>query len=107
MHDDLRQEHGAPASQHHDKPDPPNNAPPGLGPASDQQDLRPIASHRRVVRHQAQRLGAGLRAAGVPVKVFGARETNHSRINTELGLPQDPCTRELWAFVDAHREAGR
>jgi hypothetical protein len=40
------------------------------------------------------------------VKVFGARETNHSRINTELGLPQDPCTRELWAFVDAHRGAG-
>ena len=55
---------------------------------------------------QAQRLGAVLRSAGVPVKVFGARETNHSRINAELGLPQDPCTRELWAFVDAHRGAG-
>jgi predicted esterase len=56
---------------------------------------------------QAQRLGAVLRAAGVPVKVFGARETNHSRINNELGLPQDPCTRELWAFVDAHHGATR
>lgn len=55
---------------------------------------------------QAQRLGAVLRSAGVPVKVFGARETNHSRINAELGWPQDPCTRELWAFVDAHRGSG-
>jgi acetyl esterase/lipase len=56
---------------------------------------------------QAQRLGAVLRAAGVPVKVFGARETNHSRINNELGLPQDTCTRELGAFVDAHHGATR
>ncbi|MBM3865203.1 MAG: alpha/beta hydrolase [Verrucomicrobia bacterium] len=56
---------------------------------------------------QAQRLGTVLRGVGVPVKVFGARETNHSRINAELGLPQDPCTRELWAFLDAHQQAGR
>jgi len=56
---------------------------------------------------QAQRLGAVLRSAKVPVRVFGARETNHSRINAELGLPQDPCTRELWAFLDAPQQAGR
>lgn len=56
---------------------------------------------------QAQRLGTVLRGVGVPVKVFGARETNHSRINAELGLPQDPCTRELWAFLGAHQQAGR
>lgn len=52
---------------------------------------------------QAQRLGSVLRAAGVPAKVFGARETSHTLINANLGLPQDPCTKELWAFTDAHR----
>lgn len=56
---------------------------------------------------QAQRLGAVLRTAGIPVKVFGARETNHSRINAELGLSQDPCTSELWSFVAAHGGPGR
>jgi acetyl esterase/lipase len=49
---------------------------------------------------QAQRLGGVLREAGVPVKVSGAKETTHTRINAELGLPDDPATKELWAFLD-------
>lgn len=49
---------------------------------------------------QAQRLGAVLKAAGIPVKVFGARETSHSKINANLGVPDDPSTKELYAFVD-------
>jgi acetyl esterase/lipase len=48
---------------------------------------------------QAFRLGAALKQAGVPVKVFGARETNHNRINASLGVEGDPATKELFAFV--------
>ena len=48
---------------------------------------------------QAQRLASVLKAAGVPVTVFGARETNHSRINADLGLPNDPTTKELFEFL--------
>jgi len=48
---------------------------------------------------QAQRLGAVLKDAGVPVKVFGARETNHIKLNENLGLPDDPATKALFEFV--------
>jgi acetyl esterase/lipase len=48
---------------------------------------------------QAQRLAAALKGAGVPVTAFGARETYHSKINADLGLPEDPATKELFAFV--------
>ena len=49
---------------------------------------------------QAQRLAAVLKDAGVPVTVFGARETNHNKINADLGLPDDPATKALFEFVD-------
>ncbi len=49
---------------------------------------------------QAQRLANVLRAAGVPVTVFGARETTHNRINADLGLPDDPATKAVFAFLD-------
>ncbi|MBI5758065.1 MAG: alpha/beta hydrolase [Planctomycetales bacterium] len=48
---------------------------------------------------QAQRLGAVLKEAGLPVTVFGAKETNHTRINAELGRPDDPSTKALFDFV--------
>lgn len=48
---------------------------------------------------QAFRLGAVLKEAGVPVKVFGARETNHNRLNDNLGTAGDPSTKELYDFV--------
>ncbi len=48
---------------------------------------------------QARRLGAVLKAAEVPVKVFGASETTHSRLNADLGLPDDPATKELFEFL--------
>jgi arylformamidase len=50
---------------------------------------------------QAQRLGAVLKDAGVPVTLFGARETYHSRINADLGRPGDPATKALFTFVAA------
>lgn len=48
---------------------------------------------------QAQRLGDVLKAAEIPVRVFGAKETNHGRINAELGMPDDPSTKALFEFV--------
>jgi acetyl esterase/lipase len=48
---------------------------------------------------QAQRLGNVLKAAGIPVMVFGARETTHNKINADLGLPDDPATKALFEFV--------
>ncbi len=49
---------------------------------------------------QAQRLAAALKGSGVPVIAFGARETYHSKINADLGLPDDPATKALFEFVD-------
>ena len=49
---------------------------------------------------QAQRLAGVLKAAAVPVRVFGARESTHNKINADLGLPDDPGTKALFEFVD-------
>ena len=48
---------------------------------------------------QAQRLGAVLKDAGIPATVFGAKETNHGRINADIGLPEDPVSKALFDFV--------
>jgi len=48
---------------------------------------------------QARRFEAALKEAGVPAKAFGARETNHTRINSELGLPDDSPTKALFEFI--------
>src|SRR5438309_6670561 len=39
---------------------------------------------------QAQRLASALKDAGVPVKVYGARESTHNKINADLGVPDSP-----------------
>ena len=56
---------------------------------------------------QAQRLAAVLKDAGVPVTVFGARETNHTKINADLGLARRRAEPALFAFVRTAAEAGR
>jgi arylformamidase len=48
---------------------------------------------------QAQRLASVLKSAGIPVKVFGAEESTHNKINADLGLPDDPATKAVFAFV--------
>jgi arylformamidase len=48
---------------------------------------------------QARRLGNVLKEAGVPVTLFGARETTHNKINADLGLPDDPSTKALFEFL--------
>ena len=50
---------------------------------------------------QAFRLGAVLKAAGVKTTVFGAKETNHRKLNDNLGTTGDPATKVLLEFVDA------
>lgn len=58
-----------------------------------------VANHPDVTA-QAQRLGNSLKEADVPVTVFGARETTHTRINADLGKPDDPATAALLAFME-------
>jgi acetyl esterase/lipase len=49
---------------------------------------------------QAQRFGNVLKENGLPVTLFGARETTHTKINADLGKPDDPATKALFEFVD-------
>ena len=47
---------------------------------------------------QARRLAAVLQGAGISAKVVG-RETTHEGLNDEIGEPNDPVTKEVFAFV--------
>jgi acetyl esterase/lipase len=49
---------------------------------------------------QAQRLGNALKDAGVRVTLFGGKETTHSKINADIGRPDDPATKALFEFLD-------
>ena len=51
-------------------------------------------------RAQAGILEAALEAAEVPVKAYGKQDSNHSRLNDELGMPGDPATEEFYKFLD-------
>ena len=48
---------------------------------------------------QARRMANVLKEAGISVKVVAGRETTHNSINDNLGAPDDPVTKELFAFV--------
>jgi len=48
---------------------------------------------------QAKRLGSALNEAGIAAKLFGAKDTEHSKINDNLGLPDDPSTKAMLEFV--------
>ncbi len=48
---------------------------------------------------QAQRLGTVLTDAGIPVTLFGGRDTTHSRLNENLGTPDDAASKALFEFV--------
>jgi len=48
---------------------------------------------------QAQRLASVLKESGIPVTVFGGRETTHNKINADIGLPDDPGTKALFDFL--------
>ena len=48
---------------------------------------------------QALRLGKVLKDAGIPVTLFGGRETTHNKLNADLGLADDPATKALFEFL--------
>jgi arylformamidase len=48
---------------------------------------------------QALRLGAVLKDAKIPVRLFGMRDTYHTKLNDDLGQPDDPATKALSEFV--------
>jgi len=48
---------------------------------------------------QAKRLESALTSKGISAKAFGATNTNHGKINNDLGLPNDPSTAEVLAFL--------
>ena len=51
-------------------------------------------------RVQARRLQSLLLAVGVPARAYGKGDSNHSRLNNDLGKPDDPATREFYKFLD-------
>jgi acetyl esterase/lipase len=48
---------------------------------------------------QARRMAAVLEAAGISAKVVNGREATHASLNDNIGAPNDPVTKELFAFV--------
>lgn len=48
---------------------------------------------------QARRLEAVLRNAGIPVRAVGEGDTNHRRLNDDLGQPDNPLTGEFLGFL--------
>jgi len=50
---------------------------------------------------QARRLEGVLQVADIPVTVYGKRDSNHVRLNNDLGKPDDPATQKLFGFLDA------
>ena len=53
-------------------------------------------------RAQARRLEAVLKDADIPATAYGKRDSNHSRLNNDLGKPDDPATKELYKFLEAN-----
>jgi len=56
-------------------------------------------SHHPDNTAQARHFGDKLKAAEVPVTLFGARDTEHVKLNSDLGLASDPATKALETFV--------
>jgi hypothetical protein len=48
---------------------------------------------------QAKRLERTLTSKGIQAKAFGAANTTHGKINSDLGLPNDPSTTEVLSFL--------
>ena len=51
-------------------------------------------------RAQARRLESVLKAADVPTRAYGKSDSNHSRLNNDLGKPDDPATQAFYKFLD-------
>ena len=53
---------------------------------------------------QALRLGNVLKDAGHVATVFAAKESTHSKINADIGQPDDPATKALFEFLGKARK---
>ena len=65
-------------------------------------DLKPAGTGR--IDHpdttaQARRLAAVLKEAEIPAIAFGAKDTNHMKLNDNLGVAGDPATKVLDDFI--------
>lgn len=56
-------------------------------------------------RAQARRLEQVLVSANIKTTMFGKRDSNHSRLNNDLGLPSDPATKVFLEFLEKHKNA--
>jgi acetyl esterase/lipase len=50
---------------------------------------------------QARRLASVLKESDIPVTAFGAKDTNHSKLNDNLGVADDPATKAIDAFLNS------
>jgi arylformamidase len=48
---------------------------------------------------QAEILGKKLKEAGIETLMFGAKDTNHSKVDNDIGLADDPATKALFPFL--------
>lgn len=48
---------------------------------------------------QAKRLGAVLNNAGITAQLYGAKNSEHSKLNRDLGLPDDPTSQVMFDFI--------
>lgn len=56
---------------------------------------------------QAYRLWAALDQAGIPATRFAAENSDHVKLDADIGLPTDPATKALFAFTDSILAAPR
>jgi acetyl esterase/lipase len=50
---------------------------------------------------QARRLESVLKESAIPATAHGQRDSNHRRLNNNLGIPDDPATQQFYRFLDA------
>ena len=48
---------------------------------------------------QARRLASVLKASEIPATAFGAKDTNHTKLNDNIGVADDPATKALDSFL--------
>ncbi len=53
---------------------------------------------------QAKRLESVLRESGIAANAVGKSDSNHSRLNDDIGQPDDPITKSVFEFLDKYRD---
>jgi acetyl esterase/lipase len=48
---------------------------------------------------QANWLGAVLKQSEIPARLYGGRDTDHSKLNNDIGIPDDPGSKAMFEFV--------